>query len=88
MNEDVEIMKAHGVSFGVKLVRGAYMYKERALAERDGYQSPVHDTYEDTCAMYNKTLDRLLHLMKERSPVTNMLIASHNEDSVKFAIRR
>ncbi|XP_064619268.1 hydroxyproline dehydrogenase-like [Lineus longissimus] len=88
MNEDYQFIKAQGVGFGVKLVRGAYMYNERVLAEKDGYPSPVHDTYEDTCTMYNKSLNKLLELIKERSPVTNLIIASHNEYSVKFAVKR
>ena len=33
--------------FGAKIVRGAYMESERALAERLNYPSPIHDSVED-----------------------------------------
>ena len=33
---------------GVKLVRGAYMDKERKLAKAEGRPDPVHNCWEDT----------------------------------------
>ena len=41
---------------GAKLVRGAYMEKERARAIEKGYPSPIHETKADTDKDYNAAL--------------------------------
>lgn len=33
---------------GVKLVRGAYMDKERKLAQKEGRTDPIHESWEHT----------------------------------------
>lgn len=43
-----------GVNWYGKIVRGAYMDRERYLADKNGYISPVCDTYEATNISYNK----------------------------------
>ncbi len=72
--------RRHGYLCAVKLVRGAYMEKERARAAERGYPSPVHDTLQDTHRAYNEGLkfciDRLGDLY-----VCN---ATHNEESVRY----
>ncbi len=45
-----------GYLLGAKLVRGAYMDKERQRAEEMNYPSPINDTKEATDEMYNKAL--------------------------------
>jgi proline dehydrogenase len=67
----------------VKLVRGAYMEKERARAKEKGYPSPIHETLEDTHRSYNEGL---------RFCVANVgdlyfCNASHNEESCKLLAR-
>ena len=39
---------------GAKIVRGAYMEKERLRASQQGYPDPVNDTYQDTCLLYDR----------------------------------
>ncbi len=45
--------RRHGYLLGAKLVRGAYMEKERARARRLGYASPIHPSKEATDDAYN-----------------------------------
>ena len=50
---------------------------------------PVNDTYEDTNNMYNTVVAHLMGLVHQRGSNTiNMIIATHNTESVNKAIRR
>ncbi|TNN03906.1 hypothetical protein fugu_000935 [Takifugu bimaculatus] len=46
--EALRLSQDEGFCLGVKLVRGAYMDKERTLAEKEGRPDPVHTSWEDT----------------------------------------
>lgn len=65
---------------GVKLVRGAYMEKEEARAEKMGYENPIHATKEDTDKAFNKGLTFCLD-SKQR---ITLMCGSHNDYSNKF----
>lgn len=45
---EIESSRRLGFNLGVKLIRGAYMNEERKVAKAQGYESPVHETIEDT----------------------------------------
>lgn len=62
---------------GAKLVRGAYMEKERARAERLGYESPIHPNKAATDDAYNTGIRFCLDNY-ERIAFCN---ATHNQDS-------
>jgi proline dehydrogenase len=69
-----------GYIFGVKLVRGAYMEKERDRAEEKGYPSPIHATKADTDADYDAALDYCLkHIDK-----ISFVAGTHNEASTHY----
>jgi len=51
-----EQSKKEGYQIGAKLVRGAYMEKERLRAEEEGYESPIHESKEATDDAYNTGL--------------------------------
>merc|ERR1712198_121944 len=53
ISSEMEVVQSLGNCFGAKIVRGAYMDKERKLAKMNGYEDPVNDTYEATGEMYN-----------------------------------
>ena len=62
---------------GIKLVRGAYMEKERKRAEENGYPSPIYPTKEATDKGFNEAvrfgIDHLDHV--------GLIVATHNEYS-------
>ncbi|XP_017048023.1 proline dehydrogenase 1, mitochondrial isoform X2 [Drosophila ficusphila] len=94
VNTDLEQAKRQNFYFGAKLVRGAYMDQERDRAKSLGYPDPVNPTFEATTDMYHRTLSeclRRIKLMKdsnEDARKIGIMVASHNEDTVRFAIQQ
>ncbi|XP_048874707.1 proline dehydrogenase 1, mitochondrial [Brienomyrus brachyistius] len=84
---DVELSRREGWYFGAKLVRGAYMQQERSRATEVGYEDPINPDYEATNRMYHKCLDFVLEEIEHRRKA-NVMVASHNEDTVKFTLQR
>lgn len=66
-----------GWTLGVKLVRGAYMEKERARAERDGKPSPIQHDKEATDHAY----DAAVAFFVENTYPIWVCVGSHNENS-------
>lgn len=67
---------------GIKLVRGAYVEKERIRALQDGRTSPVFNTKLETDAAFNKALEICL----SQHEWVYTCIASHNEQSNLLAV--
>ncbi|XP_061656220.1 proline dehydrogenase 1, mitochondrial [Phyllopteryx taeniolatus] len=84
---DVELSRREGWYFGAKLVRGAYMYQERARAEEIGYEDPINPDYDATNRMYHKCLEYLLEDI-DHGRKSNIMVATHNEDTVKFTLEK
>jgi len=85
----VDVSKSKRLSFhlGSKLVRGAYMPRERARAIEKGYTSPIHDTLQDTHDCYNGAMEYLLRQMKNtHGPSIKVMCASHNRESIELSI--
>lgn len=68
---------------GIKLVRGAYVEKERKKAEILGVQSPIHKTKEKTDQAY----DRAVEICLTNHERVCTCLATHNQQSVEKAIR-
>ncbi|XP_045889989.1 proline dehydrogenase 1, mitochondrial [Micropterus dolomieu] len=84
---DIELSRREGWYFAAKLVRGAYMYQERERAKEIGYEDPINPNYESTNRMYHRCLDYVLdEIALNRN--ANVMVASHNEDTVKHTLRR
>ena len=66
--------------YGVKLVRGAYMEKERDRAIEKGYSSPIQPSKEMTDREFNESLRFTINNIDNSS----LWIGSHNEDSCKY----
>lgn len=69
--------KQNNVYVGAKLVRGAYMEKERERAKEKNYSSPIHDTKESSDIDYNLAL---LECVKNID-MMGLCAGTHNEKS-------
>jgi proline dehydrogenase len=72
-----DIAKKGGFILGAKLVRGAYMEKERARALKLGYPSPININKEAT----DKDFDAAAKYCIENKETISLLLATHNEES-------
>ncbi|KAK2820335.1 hypothetical protein Q5P01_023294 [Channa striata] len=88
LSEALRLSKTEGFCLGVKLVRGAYMDKERKLAEKKGCPDPVHQSWEDTNDSYNGSLNLLLEVIAQKPECYRIIVATHNEESVRRAAKR
>lgn len=72
-----------GFTVGAKIVRGAYMEKERERAEEKGYDSPICATKEATDLNFDETLDYIL----KNLDTISLFIGTHNEQSCYLAMQ-
>ncbi len=77
LKHEIELAKKDGIRYGVKLVRGAYMEKERARAQEKGYPSPIQPDKASCDRDYDLALEFLV------SEIGHMALCagSHNENS-------
>ena len=71
-----------GYKLGFKIVRGAYMEKERERAEEKGYQSPICENKKETDDMFNNCMRYSLSNLSDIS----LFIGTHNEFSCYLAM--
>ncbi len=77
----LEAAQQRGFILGAKVVRGAYMEKERKRAEEKGYPSPIQPDKESCDRDYN---DAVL-LCTDHLEQVSVIVATHNEYSNKLA---
>lgn len=80
MKADHLIAKASGFILGVKMVRGAYMEKERKRAAEMGYPSPIQPTKEASDIDYNESLRYAMEHIEEIA----IVCGTHNEESCRI----
>lgn len=80
-----EIARADKENFklGVKLVRGAYMEKERARAEEQGYPSPIQPNKDAADKDFNASLKVVI----ERIDRVSFCAGTHNEESSMLLVK-
>jgi proline dehydrogenase len=72
----------NGFKVGMKIVRGAYMEKERLRAEEKGYKSPICETKLATDNNFNAALSYILNHINDIA----VFIGTHNEESNYLAM--
>tara|TARA_Y100000739_G_C20611792_1_gene469096 strand:+ start:2991 stop:4151 length:1161 start_codon:yes stop_codon:yes gene_type:complete len=77
-----ERIKSKNIKIGIKLVRGAYMEKERDRAIKNNYESPICENKKDTDQLFNKSMRYILQNIDDFS----LFIGSHNEYSNMLAV--
>jgi proline dehydrogenase len=73
----LDIARQQGFMLGIKLVRGAYMEKERERAFDKGYASPIQKDKAATDRDYNAAVELCIHHID----MVSVIVATHNEDS-------
>lgn len=77
LKEMIVLSKEEGFHYGIKLVRGAYMEKERDRAERFGYSSPIQPDKESSDQDFNLALGHILENIGHLA----LCAGTHNEKS-------
>jgi proline dehydrogenase len=77
LKKEIEQAKKDEIQYGVKLVRGAYMEKERARAIEKGYPSPIQPDKKTCDKDYNSALEFLVTEINHMA----LCAGSHNEES-------
>jgi proline dehydrogenase len=75
--------RAGGYKLGIKIVRGAYIEKERERARQYGYPSPINATKDDTDREYDKSV----HIFIDNIDVVEICVGTHNEASCKLLLQ-
>ncbi|MGD9079899.1 MAG: proline dehydrogenase family protein [Desulfobacterales bacterium] len=74
--------RSEDYKLGIKIVRGAYLEKERERAKRYGYRSPINATKEDTDREYDKSVEIFIGNID----VVEICVGTHNEASCRLLI--
>jgi proline dehydrogenase len=77
LKKSIDRAKEKGYFYGIKIVRGAYMEKERARAEELGYKDPI----QPDKASSDRDYDAAIKLLIENADMCNSIIGTHNENS-------
>lgn len=83
-HDSIQRLKKHhqmaldgGFKFGLKIVRGAYMEKERARAEQMNYPSPIQPDKVAT----DRDFDDIIRYLVDNVETIDFMVATHNEKS-------
>lgn len=77
MKSEIERARKENWFLGLKLVRGAYMEKERERAQEKGYPSPI----QKDKASSDKDYDLALELALDNIDIVSICAGTHNENS-------
>lgn len=83
LKADIYLAATDEFKLGAKLVRGAYMEKERERAAANGYPSPIHKDKASTDADFNEGL----RFCMEHLSNVSFVAGTHNEESCALLSR-
>jgi len=83
LESNIEHANENGYKLGAKIVRGAYMEKERARAKEMGYESPIQPDKLST----DRDYDLALELCLDHLELVTTFIGTHNEKSSMLATK-
>ncbi|CAF1191634.1 unnamed protein product [Adineta steineri] len=87
LRKDLIHAKKHGFNIGFKLVRGAYMDQERKRASTLYTIDPIHPNFAATTECYHRAFIETLEYAKNNNNKVHVFVASHNENTVQFALK-
>jgi len=77
LTDACEVAEKEGYKVGAKLVRGAYIEKERRRAAEYEYKDPIHANKHDTDVDFNKAI----HFSIDNLAILSICLGTHNEES-------
>ncbi|RYU97185.1 proline dehydrogenase family protein [Emticicia agri] len=77
LTDACEVARKENYKVGAKLVRGAYIEKERRRAAELEYKDPIHATKHETDIDFNKSI----HFSIDNLDVLSICLGTHNEES-------
>lgn len=83
LTEFINLANTHHFISGVKLVRGAYMEKERKRAAEHQYADPIQPNKQATDSDYNQALQ----LIAKNIHLCSICAGTHNEESSSFLVK-
>ena len=78
----IERARSDGYRLGIKIVRGAYIEKERERARLHGYRSPINATKEETDTEY----DKAVRIFIDHVDIVEICVGTHNEASCSLLL--
>jgi len=84
LKADIYLAATDEFKLGAKLVRGAYMEKERERAAQQGYPSPIHKDKAATDADFNEAL----RFCMEHLSNVSFVAGTHNEESCSLLVEQ
>ncbi len=82
LKDSLQKAKENNYYLGAKLVRGAYMEKERSRAAKKNYTSPIHPDKSATDKAYNDALNFCI----ENIDRITVCAGTHNEESSQYLV--
>jgi proline dehydrogenase len=83
LKDSFEAAEQRDFVLGVKLVRGAYMEKERKRSREQGYPSPIQPDKEATDRDYDASVEFCIDRLNRIA----LIVATHNENSNLYAVQ-